>query len=44
MLKTDANPPKLDKEERVQTREKAVRDVLENSSPEARKRVNQGSK
>jgi hypothetical protein len=44
MLKRDANPPKLDEEERIQTRQKAVRDVLENSSPEARKRVNQGSK
>jgi hypothetical protein len=44
MLKRDANPPKLDEEERIQTRQKAVRDVLENSSPEARKQLNQGSK
>jgi hypothetical protein len=41
MLKTNANPPKLDKEERIQTRQKTVRDVLENSEPEARKRVTQ---
>jgi len=43
MLKTDANPPKLDKEKRVQVRQEAVRDVLESSSPEARKRLKQGS-
>jgi hypothetical protein len=44
MLKTDANPPKLDKEERIQVRQEAVKDVLENSSPEARKQLIQGSK
>jgi hypothetical protein len=43
MLKRDANPPKLDKEERIQVRQEAVRDVLESSSPEARKQLNQGS-
>ena len=43
MLRRDANPPPLDREERLETRQKTVRDVLENSSSEARKRLNQGS-
>ena len=43
MLKTDANPPKLDKAERLQIRKQTVQNILENSSPEARKRLIQGS-
>jgi HAMP domain-containing protein len=43
MLKTDANPPKLDQAERLQIRKQTVQNVLENSSPEARKRLIQGN-